>query len=183
MVIAPPILIAKFRFRGRGKGFYCNCLTSNCCCAIEGMVYGSLVKGINDVDVVFVSVGGAITTIARSHVHMLFLLFPCSSSLPLKVDFRLNSMQLWKQVARKVKGVQTSSQELLSIFVKLDDESFHTCESSSDNNVIVSFKIVVITTTIIKRRRMMMFVVVAIAISGGIFLLYNGLQKKPSQIL
>jgi hypothetical protein len=87
MVVAPPILLAKFRFRGRGKGFYCNCLASNYCCAIEGMVYGSLVKGINDVGVVFVSVGGAITTIATSHVHMLFLLFPCSSSLPLKVDF------------------------------------------------------------------------------------------------
>jgi hypothetical protein len=92
MVVAPPILLAKFRFRGRGKGFYCNCLASNSCCVIKGMVYDSLVKGINDVGVVFVGVGGAITTIATSHVHMLFLLLPCLSSLLVKVDFQLNSM-------------------------------------------------------------------------------------------
>jgi len=55
------------------------------------MVYGSLVKGINDVGVIFIGVGGAITT-ATSHVHMLFLLLPCLPSLPLKVDFRLNYM-------------------------------------------------------------------------------------------
>ncbi len=85
MVVAPPILLAKFRFRG-GKGFYCNCLASNSCCATESMVYGSLAKGINDVGLVSVGVGVAITT-ATSHVHMLFLLLPCSSSLPLKVDF------------------------------------------------------------------------------------------------
>lgn len=91
MVVAPPILLAKCRFRG-GKGFYYNCLASNSCCAIKGMVYGSLVKGINDVGVVFIGGGGAITTTATSHVHMLFFLLPCSSSLLLKVDFQLNSM-------------------------------------------------------------------------------------------
>jgi hypothetical protein len=72
MVVAPLILLAKFRFKGRGKGFYYICLASNSCCVIKGMVYDSLVKGINDVGVVFVGVGGAITTIATSHVHMLF---------------------------------------------------------------------------------------------------------------
>jgi hypothetical protein len=68
--------------------------------------------------------------------------------------------------------------EIVSIFVKLDDESFHTCESSSNNNVIVAFKIVVITTMIIKRRRMMMLVVAAIAISGGIFCCIMACRKS-----
>jgi hypothetical protein len=53
MVVAPPILLTKFRFRGGGKGFYYNCLASNSCCATKGMVYGSLAKGINDVGDVY----------------------------------------------------------------------------------------------------------------------------------
>ncbi len=52
MVVAPPILLTKFRFRG-GKGFYYNCLPSNSCYATKGMVYDSLAKGINDVGDVY----------------------------------------------------------------------------------------------------------------------------------
>jgi hypothetical protein len=37
-------------------------------------VYGSLVKGINDVDV-FIGVGGAITTTATSHMSICYFFF------------------------------------------------------------------------------------------------------------
>jgi hypothetical protein len=87
MVVATPSLAAKSGFGG-GGGLCCNCLAASSCSATEGMVYGSLVKGIGDAT--------AVVAVAAATAALLLLLLLCSSSSLLKVEFWLSSMQLWK---------------------------------------------------------------------------------------
>ncbi len=86
MVVAAPSLAAKSGFGG--GGLCCNCLAASSCSATEGMVYGSLVKGIGDAT--------AVVAVAAAAAALLLLLLLCSSSSLLKMEFWLGSMQLWK---------------------------------------------------------------------------------------